>query len=66
MTKNRLEFDRKNSHRQTLILEHDQKFTPRNINFGHTHMLMLSQFYQICALFHLHLEGGTSQQQFKS
>ena len=33
-TKNRLEFDQKNSHQQTLTLEHDQKFTPTNLNFG--------------------------------
>ena len=33
-TKNWLEFDQKNSHQQTLTLEHDQKFTPTNLNFG--------------------------------
>ena len=32
MTENWLEYDRKNSHRHTLTLEHDQKFTPMNIN----------------------------------
>ena len=32
MTKNWLEYDQKNSYQQTLMLEHDQKFTLTNIN----------------------------------
>ena len=32
MTKNQLEFDQKNSQRQTLTLELDRNFTPTNIN----------------------------------
>ena len=32
MTEKRLEFDHKKSHRQTVTLQHDQKFTPTNIN----------------------------------
>ena len=32
MTEKRLDFDWKNSHQRTLTLEHDQKFTPMNVN----------------------------------
>ena len=31
-TKNGLEYDWKNSHQRTLTMEHDRKFTPKNIN----------------------------------
>ena len=33
MTKFWLEQDQKNLHQQTLTLEHEQKFTPTNINY---------------------------------